>query len=126
MKTGKRIACVVAIVAALATTTGCFGSFGLVKKVYGFNEQVSPNKWGRWGVFMLLNIPFVPVYSIAAGLDAIFFNSVEFWMGESLIADSSTNKNRREAEQSYEDPAAVAPAKPAPARPKSKKTPTRK
>lgn len=92
----SRVVSVLALSAILPLSAGCFGSFPLVKKVYSFNHEVSPDKWMREGVFLLLNIPFVPVYSLSAAVDALFLNSVEFWTGEQLLADDTTREVRGE------------------------------
>jgi hypothetical protein len=65
------------------TTTGCFGGFQLVRKVYKFNREVSPDKWIRELTFLVLTI--IPVYGAAAFLDAVIFNSVEFWTGNNPV-----------------------------------------
>jgi hypothetical protein len=84
MRQVPRIGLALGLAAALPLL-GCYGSFGLVRKIYKFNGEVSQDKWAREGVFLLLN--FAPVYSGAAFLDSIFFNAVEFWTGETLISD---------------------------------------
>lgn len=66
-----------------AATTGCFGSFQLVRKVYQFNREVSPDKWIRELTFLVLVI--IPVYGAASFLDAVIFNSVEFWTGNNPV-----------------------------------------
>ena len=70
--------------------TACFGSFSLVRKVHSFNADVSSDKWVREGVFLLLNVPYIPVYALASAVDALFLNSVEFWTGEYLLAQDTT------------------------------------
>ena len=64
-------------------TAGCFGDFRLLRKTYKFNQEVSPDKWVRWLVFLVITI--VPVYGLAVVIDALFANSVEFWTGENPI-----------------------------------------
>jgi hypothetical protein len=66
------------------TTTACFGSFPITRKVYHWNEGVHSNKWVRWLVFLGINI--VPVYASAALFDMVFSNSVEFWTGRNPMA----------------------------------------
>lgn len=66
------------------TTTACFGTFPIARKVYGWNATVHGNKWVRWGIFLGLNI--VPVYAGAAIFDMVFSNSVEFWTGRNPMA----------------------------------------
>lgn len=64
-------------------SSACFGSFNLTRKVYQFNKDVSPDKWVQELVF--LAFAAIPVYSIAAGLDALIINSIEFWTGENPV-----------------------------------------
>ena len=79
MKTRRWIAaCVLAGFIPLSTS-GCFGTFELTRKVYRFNQDVSPNKWVRELVFLVLAI--VPVYGLAMFIDAIAVNLIEFWTG---------------------------------------------
>ncbi len=72
----------------LATTTGCFGSFQLTRKLYTFNKNVSQDKWVQELVFLGLLI--VPVYSLAGLADAVFANTVEFWTGTNPVASART------------------------------------
>jgi hypothetical protein len=65
-------------------STGCFGRFETVRKVYSFNQGVHPDKWVRWAVFVGMMI--VPVYGSAALFDMIFANTVEFWSGKNPMA----------------------------------------
>jgi hypothetical protein len=93
----------------LCSASGCFGSFGLTRKVYRFNDDVNDEKWVQEAVYVPLT---VPVYVTAALLDTIFFNSVEFWTGDTLIpVEPST--------------AALAEPAPAPAQ-KTQKAPAQK
>ena len=61
---------------------GCYGPFPLTKIVYDFNGDVTDSKIVHtllmWGLLIL------PVYEIAMLADAIIFNLVEFWTGETL------------------------------------------
>jgi hypothetical protein len=70
----------------VASAGGCYGSFSLVKKVYKFNGT-----WGNKFVnelgFLVMNI--VPVYGVAAFVDAIVLNSIEFWTGKNPSAASN-------------------------------------
>jgi hypothetical protein len=111
MKRMRRIGTGLALLAILPLASACFGSFGLTRKVYGFNSRISQDKWGREGVFLLLNIPFIPVYGLATMFDSLFFNSVEFWTGETLIAADSERPRNREFRNDYSEP--EAPALPA-------------
>jgi len=66
-----------------AATTGCFGKFQLTRKLYAFNESV-----GEKFVQSLVCWAFViiPVYGVAAVLDFILFNVLEFWTGSNPLA----------------------------------------
>ena len=66
------------------TQTGCFGEFALVRKVYNWNEEVSPNKFVKTLVFYVLNI--VPVYGIAGFIDVVILNLIEFWSGSNPLS----------------------------------------
>ena len=73
--------------ACMMTTSACFGSFNLTRKLYGWNKGVSEEKFVRELVFLGLIV--VPVYSIAGFIDAIVTNSVEFWTGTNPVSMSS-------------------------------------
>jgi hypothetical protein len=72
----------------LASSTACFGSFQLTRKVYAFNKGVSQDKWVQELAFLALNI--VPVYGLASFADAVFANTVEFWTGTNPVASART------------------------------------
>ncbi len=76
------------IVLALAgsstlATTGCFGSFGLSKMVYDWNDSFG-SKWVKWLVFLGLTI--LPIYAITLFVDALVLNSIEFWFGSHPVS----------------------------------------
>lgn len=83
------IALVVAILAPPAV--GCYGKFPLTKAVYRFNGEVSSDRLLRsvlmWGFIIL------PVYEIAMIGDAIIFNLIQFWTGETLQIGSASEKD---------------------------------
>ena len=72
-----------------AMTTGCFGSFKTVQKVWEFNHGVDEEKWVKEGVFLALTI--VPVYGMAGVLDMVFMNAAEFWTGENPLMSETRN-----------------------------------
>lgn len=67
-------------------STGCFGGFELIKKVYNWNDGLSDSKFVKTLVFYLLNI--IPVYGVAGMLDFVIFNLIEFWGGSNPLAMS--------------------------------------
>jgi hypothetical protein len=85
-----RRAVVLSLTAATVFTSGCFGSFNLTRKLYGFNKDVSKDKFVRELVFLGLNI--VPVYGVAGFIDAVVANTVEFWTGENPISMTGSVK----------------------------------
>jgi hypothetical protein len=76
--------------AAVLGSSGCFGSFNLTRKLYGFNKDVSKDKFVRELVFLGLNI--VPIYGVAGFIDAVVANTVEFWTGENPISMTGSIK----------------------------------
>ena len=84
----RRAAVLTLTAGALVGTSGCFGSFNLTRKVYGFNKTVSKDKFVQELVFLGLNV--VPIYGIASFVDAVVANTVEFWTGKNPIEMSST------------------------------------
>jgi len=71
--------------------SGCFGSFALTKKIYGFNQGVHENKFVQWALF--LGFTIIPVYGVGAMVDALVFNSVEFWTGSNPLASAETRED---------------------------------
>ena len=79
---------VISILLVLSMGTGCIGNFGLSGKVRAFNLDVSPDRWGREIVFVVLYV--IPVYPFAGFLDILVFNSIEFWTGKNPIDGSAS------------------------------------
>ncbi|MEM9025072.1 MAG: DUF3332 family protein, partial [Bacteroidota bacterium] len=67
-------------------TTGCYGEFLLVKKVYEFNGTIGGNDQASRVLQSILMVIGSPIYALSAGLDALIFNSVEFWSGSNPLA----------------------------------------
>ncbi len=65
----------------------CYGPFALTSDINEWNQGVG-EKWANEAVFVGLII--LPVYEIAVILDALLFNSLEFWTGRNPI-----DRNRR-------------------------------
>lgn len=64
-------------------TSGCYGKFELTRKVWRWNGKASPDKWIQEIIFLVLSI--VPIYGGAVFLDAVAFNSIEFWTGRNPV-----------------------------------------
>jgi hypothetical protein len=65
------------LLALAPASTACFGSFRLTRGIYGFNKDVSGNKFLRWLVF--LGLVIIPVYAIGGLGDVLIFNTIDFW-----------------------------------------------
>ena len=80
----KKIFFTAAALSIIISQTACFGSFALVKKVYEFNQSASNNKFVTTLLFYGLNI--VPVYGVAAIVDVVILNLIEFWSGSNPVS----------------------------------------
>lgn len=85
---GKGIALVL-VAAVGGLSAGCFGKFQLTRKVYDMNKSID-DKYVRSAATWIFVI--VPVYGIAAILDLIVFNVIEFWTGENPVAEGKVTK----------------------------------
>lgn len=73
--------------------SGCYGSFTLTKKLYNWNTESGKDKFGREAIFLACSI--LPLYGGAIFLDAIVFNSIEFWTEKNpLIVKRIENGNQ--------------------------------
>ena len=62
---------------------GCFGTFSLTRQVYTLNQNIEPpflRSVLMWAMFI------VPIYPIAAWIDVVVLNLIEFWTGDNPIA----------------------------------------
>ncbi|MDD5131596.1 MAG: DUF3332 domain-containing protein [bacterium] len=87
----KLISLVLVICLFSFVLSGCYGSFQVTRKLWKWNGTVG-DKWLNEVVFLVMNI--VPVYGVAAFVDAIVVNSIEFWTGKNPVtaANSKTIK----------------------------------
>lgn len=84
-----------ALLATGSTLTGCYGSFGLTKKVYEFNGSLG-NKWIN---SLFTFIAGGLVYGIAGTADVVIFNLIEFWTGSNPVAaNGSRNFDQKMAD----------------------------
>lgn len=72
---------------ASVSFTSCIGSFGLTNKLLGWNRQVG-DKFVNELVFFAFWI--LPVYEVSLIADVIVLNSIEFWSGNSPVAQGKT------------------------------------
>ena len=80
---------IICMVTACFLVVGCTGSFNLTRKVYDFHRS-QENKWVDEVLF--LGFCWIPVYGLAAFVDAVIMNSIEFWTGENPV-DKMTKGN---------------------------------
>lgn len=83
----RRSISVALVVGAFPVAGGCFGHFPLTRAVYNFNNGISTG--------ILRNLVFwafliIPVYSIAATVDAVVLNLLEFWLPGRMDSTVST------------------------------------
>lgn len=71
-----------AVAALILATTGCTGSFQLMQAVHRWHRNFE-QRWTDEGCYLFACI--FQIYSAAWVCDTIFFNSVEFWMGDNPI-----------------------------------------
>lgn len=79
----------VLLLAATIMFSSCIGSFQLTNKMFKLNNSIG-DKWVNELVFAACCI--LPVYEITLFVDAIVFNSIEFWSGKKVIASTGEKK----------------------------------
>ena len=77
------------LLTATLLLSSCIGSFRLTNNIKDWNEGLG-DKFVNEVVFVALHV--VPVYPIALFVDGVVLNSVEFWTGESLVAEPGETK----------------------------------
>ncbi len=76
-----------AVAALTLLATGCTGSFQLVQAVHRWHTDFE-NQWTDEVCFLVACI--IPIYAAAFTVDAIFFNSVEFWIDKNPLSNIQT------------------------------------
>ena len=77
------------LLAATIMFSSCIGSFQLTSKVFKLNKSLG-SKWVNELVFAACCV--LPVYEITLFVDAIVFNSIEFWTGKKMLANNGETK----------------------------------
>ncbi len=87
MRTNVQRAIAVGVISVFLplSTVGCFGKFELTKKLYRYNRDFHPDKW----MVQVLGLVLAFFYGGAIVLDAVLFNSLEFWTGKNPILASN-------------------------------------
>ena len=83
MKKIQKLMIVVAMSTLAIVQVGCYGSFKLTSKLYDWNGGLG-DKWIQSLVFWGLVI--IPVYEIAAFVDFVILNLIEFWTGSNPVS----------------------------------------
>ena len=83
MKKLRLFSLVAFLLVAGLVCNSCYGPFRLTVKLHNWNGSVG-GKWVNEAVFLGLNI--IPVYGVCGFLDAVIFNSIEFWGGSNPIS----------------------------------------
>jgi len=81
------------ILLSTVATSGCYGTFPLVRKLYSYNDNVSSDKWVK-ELFFLATGVLLPVYAVASLIDVVLLNSMEFWTGKSGVAAGPDTETR--------------------------------
>jgi len=82
----KKLFIIILTSAFVLTSTGCYGSFGLTKKVYKFHGTLGD----KWIKSLLMFFVGGLVYGTTSFVDAVFLNAIEFWTGHNPIATGDT------------------------------------
>lgn len=77
------------LLAATIMFSSCIGSFQLTSKVFKLNKSLG-SKWVNELVFAACCV--LPVYEITLFVDAVVFNSIEFWTGKKMLANNGETK----------------------------------
>jgi hypothetical protein len=83
MKKIRVLSLVACLMAASLLCNSCYGPFRLTVKLHSWNGTVG-DKWANTLVFFAFSI--IPVYAVTVFLDALIFNSIEFWGGTNPVA----------------------------------------
>jgi len=78
----KRLAPVI-LAAALATTAGCYGSYGAFHAVHRWNGHATNNKVANSFIHFALWV--IPVYELTLVGDFLIFNNIEFLTDEPVF-----------------------------------------
>lgn len=89
-----------ALLALAALTPGCYGSFGLTKKVYGWNGSFS-NIVVKELIFLAMLI--IPVYGVVLFVDAFILNIIEFLTGSPVVSVKELGDGHRLAMEKMPD-----------------------
>lgn len=104
MKRSKRKLAAACLLGAAPAFAGCYGQFPLTRAVYRMNGNVE-NRVVRQVVFWVFVI--LPIYGGASFIDAIIFNLVEFWTGETTEIDAQVLPDGRTVQMAPADDGSI-------------------
>jgi len=88
----KKLKQTIALFLVTVLLTSCYGSFQLTRSLWDWNGTVG-DKFTNELVFLAFCI--VPVYEVAAVVDALVLNSVEFWSGANPMSMKDGEKEQK-------------------------------
>jgi len=89
------------MICTLLFTTGCFGKFALVRKLYEWNNSIAGNDMSGKFVktLVMYGLMIIPVYEIAGAIDYWVLNLIEFWTGSNPLAMNAHQKETQIVER---------------------------
>ncbi len=85
----------IALVVALLLSS-CYGPFKLTRNLHDWNGSLG-DEWVNSLVFYGLLV--VPVYEVAAAIDVLILNTIEFWTGDNPVGFKGNKKMEKIVEQ---------------------------
>ena len=86
----KRTAAALILCFTILAFSGCYGPFNLTKSVHHWNGSIGSDELNEV-VFIAFLI--IPVYEFSIVLDALLFNTLEYWTGNNPISGVDSNSN---------------------------------
>jgi len=78
------------LLSMVVLNNSCYGPFNLTVKLHSWNSTIG-SKWANTAVFFAFVI--IPVYEVSAIVDALVFNSIEFWGGNNPVSMNEDDKD---------------------------------
>lgn len=78
----KGIKTAICLMAGTMLATSCVGSFTMFNKLAKWNRRATDSKFLNELIFLVIS----PAYAIAATIDVLILNSIEFWTGDNPMA----------------------------------------
>lgn len=96
----KRLGAVALAMALAFGVQGCYGKFALTKKLHKWNGTVG-NKFVNEAVFLVIGV-ILPVYGIAALIDGVILNSIEFWSGKNPVTSKVISEGDKQVAMDFD------------------------